>query len=294
MPGQTRGGWMMEYLKVLKKARRVARASSEDSAPAVVIQTWPVLGYWDFAISRLALGRALVFTIIHDPHPLVEAIGYGRLARWVATGRPFAARALTHSDGACRIVNESAHLRKVVNLPHPMFIPEAPTGRQGEVVIRVLGQYKTDRDLQSMERLASDGPSDWRYEVVGRGWPHVAGWDVRSEFVEEHEFDSLLRDSSAILIPYLRFFQSGVAIRALEVGTPVVGPRSSSLGDLLGKRCNWLVDNSSGNPWMPAVQTAIDTDPWNVHEVAQTVYNNTLEQWRKWLGEIQRTTPTKG
>lgn len=165
-----------------------------------------------------------------------------------------------------------------------MFPPEKRATRGGgQIVVRVLGQYKADRDLESMRQLASDGPSEWSYEVVGRGWPPVAGWTVIDKFVNEGDFDSYLRSSDVVVIPYNRFFQSGVAIRSLEVGTPVVGPRASSLASLVGGESEWLVD---GEPWIGAVEAAIRANSEEIYEVASRAYCEVLERWRAWLRRI--------
>lgn len=278
-PRQTRLRWLHQYVKTLGYAKR---RTSGEGTNTIVIQTWPVLGYWDFAISKLLLRAMPGVIVLHDPHPLVPAVGYGRLARWIASRRQIAARAIVHSDAARQIVGEDVRLGMTTNLPHPMFPPERPEKPDGKVIVRVLGQYKADRDLVAMEQLVKQGSPDWHYEVVGRGWPSIEGWEVTSKFVDENAFDSLIRASSAILIPYVRFFQSGVAIRSLELGTPVVGPRASSLQTLLGTNSHWLVDESPGS-WTRAVETAIGTDPQEVYRAARAAYDNVLRSWREWL-----------
>jgi hypothetical protein len=276
--GQTRQRWIYEYIKALREATR-------ENPHVIVIQTWPTLGYWDYVASRVVLRGAYTLIVFHDPHPLVHAVGYGHLARWIASLRPVAATAIVHSKAASEVVRADASLGDVIDLPHPMFPPEKPDGhnRRG-VVIRVLGQYKAARDVHGMTQLAAQGPSDWRYEVIGRGWPAIAGWKVTSRFVEENEFGALIRGSSAIVIPYSRFFQSGVAIRTLELGTPVVGPRSSSLAELLGAESDWLVD---GDSWHQAVEAAIRAEPEEIYRVASSAYDRVLGQWRAWLESSQ-------
>jgi hypothetical protein len=282
-PKQTRLRWLHQYVKTLRHAKR---RTPTESASTIVIQTWPVLGYWDFAISRLLLRATPGFIILHDPRPLVPAVGYGRLARWIASRRQVVARAIVHSDAASQIVEEDVHLGMTTNLPHPMFPPDKREKPAGRVIVRVLGQYKADRDLAAMEQLVRQGSQEWRYEVVGRDWPSIAGWKVTSKFVDENAFDSLIRTSSAILIPYVRFFQSGVAIRSLELGTPIVGPRCSSLRTLLGTNSQWLVDESTGS-WTRAVEAAIEANPQEIFRAASTAYDNALRGWREWLAEAR-------
>jgi hypothetical protein len=280
-PGQSRRRWIGEYVKTLWKE---ARKKSHGDPQVIVIQTWPILGYWDYVISKLILGHASAWIILHDPRPLVRAMGYGRLARWTASRSLIGAAAIVHSIAAADVVHKNTDLKDIVNLPHPMFPPERSDKDEGEsVIIRALGQYKADRDLRRMEQLAAQSPPGWCYEAIGRGWPPIAGWKVIDRFVEEDEFDALIRGSSAIVIPYVRFFQSGVAIRSLEMGTPVVGPRLSSLADLVGSESNWLVD---GESWTQAVEAAIRADPREIYQVATRAYNNVLGQWRTWLDSI--------
>ena len=282
-PGQSRRRWIGEYVKTLWDE---TRKKSDKRSQVVVIQTWPMLGYWDFVISKLILGHTPALIVLHDPHPLVRAVGYGRVARWAASQPLVAAAAIVHSKTAADAVREQATLSCMTQLPLPMLPPRRPESRgSGEPVIRVLGQYKADRDIESMARIAAEGPQGWRYEVVGRRWPPVSGWQVSDRFVAEEEFETLIRDSDAILIPYTRFYQSDVAVRSLEMGTPVVGPRSSSLVDVMGSESDWLVD---GESWIQAVEAAIRANPEVIYRVARRTYNNVLEQWRAWLDQTSQ------
>jgi hypothetical protein len=271
--GQNRFQWLWEYCRLLDRARRLKRG-------AEVIITWPVVGYWDFTIIRFLLGRVPVQVVIHDPEPLVRARGYGWLARWVSRLRIMRAKSLVHSEAAANIVKRQAQNLAVTLLPHPMLAPRKPLPSSGVPIVRVLGQYKQDRDVDSLRKLASDGDNTWRYEIVGRGWKAIPGWEVLDRFVSEDEFDALIGNSSVVLIPYRRFFQSGVAIRCLEMGTPVVGPRASSLESLLRQESRWLVGDES---WTRAVEAAIYSDPEEIYQIALGAYTHVLEQWRNWV-----------
>ncbi len=257
------------------------RNEARQNSRSTVIQTWPVLGYWDFVISRLILRHLSLLIVLHDPHPLVYAKGYGRMARWMASRSVVAATPIVHSSLAADVVRAHTGLPDIIQLPHPMFPPEKRRTRSdNKVIIRVLGQYKADRDLNSMEQLAAEGPSDWRYEAIGRGWPPVAGWTVTDRFVNEKEFDALVESSSAIIIPYKRFFQSGVAMRSLELATPVIGPARSSLRPLLGDKYPWLVADSR---WLPAIESALSADSDDLLRLAKDIYRHVQSEWTGWL-----------
>lgn len=271
--GRGRFRWLWEYCRLLLRARAFRR-------DACMIITWPVSGYWDFAIARLLLGVGIVHIVVHDPEPLVRAAGYGWLARYVAGRRMVHAKPVVHSEAAANRVRARTPRLRLTSLPHPMFEPRQPRSSHGAPVVRVLGQYKSDRDVDSLRNLAATGGRDWHYEIVGRGWPGVPGWKVSSRYVSEAEFDALICGSSVVLVPYRRFFQSGVAIRCLEMGVPVVGPGESSLVPLLGEASGWLVHDEA---WLPAVTAAIGADTQEIARVATRAYAHALGQWRDWL-----------
>ncbi|RLK47972.1 hypothetical protein C7474_2571 [Microbacterium telephonicum] len=236
--GASRIRWVREYIAHLRRARRMG-------AGCVVI-LWPVLGYLDFIVLRfLRLANASV--VIHDPTPLVRAVGYGAWARAFARvlGR---GSAITHSQIAREEVVAHLGESRTRLIHHPILSIDGRVSAEREPrVVRVLGQYKPSRNVEALESIAADDRiSGHSFEIVGRGWPLVRGWKVTPEFVAEQELDHLISDSAAIVIPYTRFYQSGIAVRAIELGRPVVGPRRSSLAALFGVDAICLVDEDWG------------------------------------------------
>lgn len=273
--GYGRVRWLFDYLV------SVRRGAGRDR-PDALIAVWPALGYWDLPLLAMIAGGRPVYLVMHDPKPLRYARGYGvaakALARKVGKGAIVA-----HSPDAVRAIADDAGMPRVFQALHPMLAPRqapAPAGMRRN--IRVLGQYKADRDLVGLQRLAQSAPVDWRLEIIGRGWPPVDGWHISSEFVAEAHFDELVRTSHAVLIPYSRFFQSGVAIRALEWGVPVVGPHDSSLRIALGDDCRWLVREGD---WGSAVAAAVDEDRDRVFASARELYDRVIGDWSKMLYE---------
>jgi hypothetical protein len=155
--------------------------------------------------------------------------------------------------------------------------------RSPTVTVRVLGQYKADRDVAALQRLATEVPHGWQLEIVGRGWNPVPGWHTHNRFALERELADLITSSSVVVIPYRRFFQSGVAVRCLELGVPIAGPRQSSLGALVGEDCSWLV---SGDDWLTAIMSAVATEPAAVCQVAEAAYHRAELGWRAWVATI--------
>jgi hypothetical protein len=145
-----------------------------------------------------------------------------------------------------------------VLLPHPV-LPRPVAGPGTSDVVLVCGQYKPARDLHLLEQLA--GPlrdRGLRPVIRGRGWPAVDGWEVHEGFLSEPALDAALAGSAVVLIPYAHFFQSGIAIRALELGVPVAGPRHPFLADLLGDGWPGLVAGDGAASWTDATIAAAE------------------------------------
>lgn len=244
MNGQHRFRWLAQYIGALRRARTERYTST--------LVLWPVLGYLDLVLFRV-LRLPNPCLVIHDPTPLVRAVGYGRIAKNLASF--FAdSRVVTHSSSAREEIARAIGPDRAAIVPHPVAPNADRSPAPRGAVVRVLGQYKASRDLAVLENIASSPAlSEYTFEVVGRGWPAVKGWKVRPEFVPESELDNLLRSSAAIVVPYKRFYQSGIAVRALENLTPVVGPRGTSLEDIYGQEA----PNLAGDDWVQATRYAV-------------------------------------
>jgi hypothetical protein len=268
--------WLFDYLL------HVRRRISQDR-PDALIGVWPAVGYWDLPVLAMIAGRRPVYLVMHDPQPLVYARGYGTIAKTLARRFDWGA-IVAHSPDAVKAIVEGAGIHRVFEALHPMLAPRhAPRKARAQKYIRVLGQYKIDRDVTGLKQLAVNAPPNWRLEIVGRDWPSIDGWHIRNGFVAEDDFDELVRDSDVVLIPYARFFQSGVAIRALEWGVPVVGPHESSLQIALGSDCQWLVKNGD---WGSAVVAAVQEDHDQVFAKALDLYDRVIFEWSKMLKEV--------
>jgi hypothetical protein len=252
--GRSRAAWLLRYLVLLVRAGRRVRGNPYGR----VISVWPVLGYLDLVLLRLTVGRRGRL-VLHDPVPLVWARGYGRAARWLGRTTGGGVGVIVHSRAARAALDAGISERLVSLLPHPMMpsrpVPPEPTQDGAKPTVRVLGQYKPDRDLDALRRLAKSLGPTADLQVHGRGWPEIQGWSVHPDFVVESEMESLISSSNVVLVPYRRFFQSGVAIRCLEHGTPVVGPADTSLEELYGGGSPLLVRDP--DDWVRAVHRAL-------------------------------------
>ncbi len=267
--------WISSYLWGVRK--EAARHS-----PDSLFASWPAVGYWDIPILARIARRRPTYLVIHDPRPLVHARGYGHFAAALAR-RQANINLVVHSSQAAVAVREEAGLSNVFEVLHPMLKPRQATPPVGsQRIVRVLGQYKPDRDIKGLRLLAANAPATWRLEIIGRDWPLLNGWSVRNAFVSEESFDQLLRTSDVILIPYTRFYQSGVAVRALECGIPVVGPSASSLQVALGKSSPWLVKDGD---WVRSVLAAVDRGWSEGYAMARDLYSRVISNWSDFLAE---------
>lgn len=220
-----------------RSARQLARGDSP------VLVTWPLLGWWEVAL--WANARVPVYLIVHDPKPLRPQLGLNpRLGRLVArlSSKPIL---LAHSEAAQTDIREQVSGAEVVVLPHPVLpTVHSPAARHRRRRVGVFGQFKDARDtrlLEAIGRLLADAGSEG--VIRGRGWPDIAGWDVEDAFLSEADLTYWLREVDAVLLPYKRYYQSGIAIRAIECGTPVIGMRNGFLEELLNPSYAGLVDS---------------------------------------------------
>lgn len=269
----SRVGWLREYARLLR--------SADPKRHDRVISCWPALGYLDLVAIR-GLSPVDSAVILHDPEPMVRARGYGVASRRLAEFASQPTEVIVHSRAAVHALARDAPRLKPVLLPHPLHTTETRAARTNgaQRTVSVLGQFKPDRDVDGLARLAEQAPPHWQLSIHGRGWPEVAGWDVESAFLSEDDFVRRIEGSDVVLIPYKKFFQSGVAIRCLETGTPCVGPRDSSLRDVFGD-VPWLVEE---NDWLGAVERALHADPAEIPAIGAAVHDDAVTRWREWLG----------
>ncbi|GHP17326.1 hypothetical protein RN2511_020620 [Rhodococcus sp. NKCM2511] len=273
--GRSRMGWLSAYFRLLIRSRLTKKRRA-------TVVVWPALGYLDAVLVRFLAGPR-AFVVLHDPSPLVRAIGYDAVS--IRLARVFGGdRFIIHSEAARR-VTESSSINSTV-LPHPVL---APIRRSGEVsrrqVVRVLGQYKPDRDLVALEEIAVS-IADVDLEILGRGWPEVKGWTVADVFLSEQDFDDAVDSASVVVIPYRKFFQSGVAIRCFERGTPVVGLGGTSLDELAGVDRKLLVGPSYSSTWSEAVKYALERKEPGDQPESDAVRVASVAGWDRWLGSV--------
>lgn len=280
--GRSRYSWLFCYVRLLLKAGRLSR---RNSIPVLI--AWPVVGFWEIVLVRLCVGSEGAL-IIHDPVPLVAAVGHGRKAVRLIRWSPLKAQVIVHSARALAVMRELQLDVEVRIMPHPMLPPVEGTKRQGRRVVRVLGQYKVDRDLDALRQIAADHSGEVSYEIYGRGWPQVEGWEVNSAYLEEARLNELIESSDVVVVPYRRFYQSGIAFRCIELGTPIVGPGESSLDDVFGSRSPLLVNRGHiehGYAWKKAIDYAFEYGHAEVPGAAADWYVHASSSWLHWLGD---------
>jgi hypothetical protein len=241
----------------LKMLRNVAANRAKmRAANDYVLELWPSLGLLDYRYSARFDGQSGV--IVHDPIPIRKQLGYDRLSRWVASRGRRHAELFVHSEDAQKALARMLPNVRSRRFLHP--IGEISRTRSREVdapVILVAGQYKPERDLGFLSTLGPElkGDGFWP-KIVGRGWPRdLPGWEVDSRFLSEKELDIELNRATVVLIPYKRYYQSGVAIRAIEQNAIPISPRTSFAEDVLGVESQYIVEELD----VTAVKDAIDS-----------------------------------
>lgn len=225
-----------------------------------VLALWPAFADLDPAVWALQ-SRGRVTLVWHDPIPLRPTRGAGRLPRAIGqmAQRARGTRILTHSQRACSDL-EDLGWRVSRTVPHP-FVARTVSGSVDSDTVLVAGQHKPQRDLRLLAelgtRLAALG---MRPRIVGAGWPPIPGWQVESRFLREGELDAEMADAAVVLLPYQRVYQSGIAVRAAEMGTPVVGHADTNITEMFGADWPGLVRTQDRNAWMAAIGAVVNHD----------------------------------
>lgn len=267
LPGVEVGGTRITKAKLM--ATHVGALLRRD-VDVPLLDLWPGFGHLE--TSLLASRRAASAVVLHDPEALRTARGYGPASVRLAASCSGRVVAVAHSRAAERRLGEMGY-RRVRYVPHP--IRQVSVRLDVDRVVRVLGQYKTARDLDLLVGLAPWLEREGlRCEIIGRGWPDVRGWHVDARFLDEWEFTDALASSAAVLVPYRHYWQSGVAVRALELGTPVVGPIAGFLGELFGAAWPGLVSSArldDPRAWADAI-VAVDKQDRTMGAAALAAY----------------------
>jgi hypothetical protein len=249
----------------LARARAHLRSIRSRPAGAETLILWPAFGWLEPAV----WGRGRKSTlIVHDPTPIRRQYGYGAAARGLARScLDLGELELICHTGAAReeVVRRVGPRRQPVLCLHPIASrPTEPDQRaprvDGAPIVLVAGQYKPTRDVKLLAQL---GPllrdAGLHPRIIGRGWAPLAGWDVKDSFVSEADFDLELRRASVLLIPYRRYWQSGVAVRAIENGTEVIGSRTEFLATLLGGDHPGLIEGDfDARVWLASIEATVD------------------------------------
>lgn len=275
-------------VRMLGNSVQNERQARESNSP--VLTTWPTLGLLEARLARPVKSSRLI--AVHDPDPLRSQVGYGRLARkWASAALPERRPTLlVHSELAFRRVKELLPRHSVVSALHPILAAGRGFERQrDETYVLVAGQYKPARDVELLLRL---GPSIRRLglepRIIGRGWPPLDGWTIDARFVSEDELDSSIANAAALLLPYSRYFQSGIAVRAVELGTAVVGRRTEFLSGLVGSSYAGLVDSDAVGDYLDAISMCVSLTCDSAHRTLVQAVERTDISWRLALDEFLR------
>jgi hypothetical protein len=277
--------------RTVRQRIRMARSISGQ----IIIVVWPIFGYLEpLTLMRLARHNT-VYIVVHDPSPLRHTYGQSVWARrlFKAAIHRGMIRVLYHTMHAQRVGAHNNGVRGVV-VPHPIRLKplsaDEPRRRTAaRPVVRVLGQHKNTRSLTALTAIADQTAGSYELEIHGRGWPQVPGWTVTDRFVPEDEFTALVESSDCVVIPYDSFFQSGVAVRCLETGVPVVAPHHEHIAQLYGD--DWAGTVRNVSDWYDALIRALAVDAAEIRSRHLLVAQEVRGAWQELLsteGEVMR------
>lgn len=263
------GGTLRKAADLVRHIRSVRLAVR--SVDTTILVLWPTLHWLEFLLwSRFTWRfqprpRQRVLVVVHDPAPLRRQFGLHPGWATLIARLPF--RRLPEPIALSSSANQM--IARILGRPclratHPMLLGDQDNQRLGSsshLRIGVFGQYKPARDLKVLKELPGCYDHDAaRLVLVGRGWPIIAGWSHVDQFVSEEELRAQMLGVDVVLLPYDRYFQSGIAVRALEHGLPVVGHRTDFLEDLYGSDYPGYVEGDDVREWREAIARVIDHD----------------------------------
>ena len=226
--------------------------------PVRNLQTWPSLGLLELPMWSSTRRHAVV---LHDPIPLRRQIGYDRLSKSIANlPLPNRPTIIVHSQDALEAAKLLLPAFPVVHLPHPVLTDPTPSAKASRPIVLVAGQYKPERRVDLLGDIgAALDQRGLRGVVIGRGWPReINGWEVTARFVSEAELSQAIASATVVVLPYGRYFQSGIAIRALESFTAFVSPQTSFATELLGEKSPLIVSAPEGAAeYLAAIDAAL-------------------------------------
>lgn len=283
----TSGSKALDRVRSAFRFTREVRREMKQADVDCVVNLWPTFGYLEALVWRILPTGVPVWTILHDVKPLRTQFGYWpRAIAPLRLGSVGAHGWLVHTESAAAAAVELG-LKRTVLIPHPI-LPDQPQCRESSNRVLVFGQFKPSRDTDLLVRL---GPAlrDAGYapHIVGRGWPELEGWECDDRFVDEASVSEILRDAAVVIIPYRRYYQSGVAVRAIESGTPVVGIRTDFLEEYFGIEWAGLVQpgNDAIDEWVNAVEKASAVSSDDLHARARRSRSDVINRWRRALSE---------
>ncbi len=248
------------------------------TAPGNILSLWPSFNDLEPFVWAGRPSERAIRIVVHDPLPLRKQYGAGSLFRWMSQ------HSLQRSDVEL-VVHTSAVADDMVKLgwPRPILAGH-PIAKPGLRVadpdgsVLVVGQWKPTRDHTLLERLGRALTAHgYRPQILGRGWPSINGWEVSDAFLSESDFTRRIQEASCVLIPYERYYQSGVAVRAAESSVPVVGRRHAFVASLFGDDWVGQVDGDRLESWISAIDAASQTSPFGA--IAE-YRDQVIDDWR--------------
>lgn len=247
-----------------------------------VFQVWPTLGCLEVLIWR----KSSTIVFMHDPVPLRKQIGFSRATKLLAKNPLLVGKCQVLSLSKDGLVHseELFPFNKKLYAPHPIKTDVQQHPASGKT-ISIIGQYKQARDIQLVEELGARLKAEgFETKIWGRGWPiSLSNWEVNSRFLSEAELDEVIIKSRLVVLPYSFFFQSGIAIRALELGRISVAIDNSFMREVFGESSPNLVSEFATENWANAVINGCNISEEEIKTIREKYTSHVDAMWGKVL-----------
>lgn len=241
-------------------------------------------------LARLALPRTALALVAHEPVPLVEQPGSeGALEQTVAgphspMGRAYASidAAFVLGDGIAEVLKRAWQPTSSVTViphgPNTQFpgvdrVGRASDTRPSLLLFGTITGYKGHEDLLNAWPKIVDRVPDATLSLVGNISADVdaealrarvdglTGVDLQSGYVSSCDVASHFAKARAVVLPYRRASQSGVAHTAHAFGRPVIATRVGDIPSAVRDGVDgWIVEPGDEDELVEAVVEAL-TDP---------------------------------
>lgn len=221
---------------------------------------------FDFLIIKKLLKKTncLIIYTMHDPIAHKEKTIIKRLIRRITQFKnnllikKSSKRLIIHVHSKKLIPNQFINFQYIIDFAHPLSIVNNTVDdifnikSEPFITISFVGRVEYYKGingfLKSIEEIDDRLKIKLNIIIAGRGKenliiPETKYITIRriNKFLSNDEFDSIIKFSDAIVLPYIEATASGIITRAIPLNTPVICSKKGSMPDYIENGVNGLV-----------------------------------------------------